>query len=295
MSLSLYIILSVSLLIGVIFLMLARSTKEEKVSLDPPKVRGGTLFVPTVKHHVKIDPPPIMQSRLVAEELFVGYTLPGFARRGTPPDSASPAVAVPSPGPGPLPTAGSSEVDAEESKAKELEAEASSLLDDPRNAEKIKAEATSAASALLRYTDEIGNTYARDSEEETSLDLLFVTEVITKPSVSANPDLDPSNLGSGENLSFKRNDALKSFLSQTEVFDLYESIMEQVYILLDDDPDRDELVEFTRQVEKRGLKAEVKNLLMTTFYKEQPEVAEGEFRAESILLSPVQEMEGFMS
>lgn len=155
MSLSLYIILSVSLLIGVIFLMLARSTKEEKVSLDPPKVRGGTLFVPTVKHHVKIDPPPIMKSRLVAEELFVDYTLPGFPRRDPLANSASPAVAAAAP----VPTDGAAEVEAEEAKARELEAEASSLMTDPRTAEKIKAEASAAASTLLRYTDEIGNTY----------------------------------------------------------------------------------------------------------------------------------------
>ena len=104
MSLSLYIILSVCLLIGVIFLMLARSTKEERVSLDPPKVRGGTLFVPTVNNHVRITPPPIMKSRLVAGELFVDYTLPGFGRKDSSPGESPPIDAVPAPGPGPTPS-----------------------------------------------------------------------------------------------------------------------------------------------------------------------------------------------
>ena len=243
MSLSLYIILSVCLLIGVIFIMLARTTKEEPVSLEPPKVRGGTLFVPTVPHHVKIAPPEIMKSRLVAEELFVDYSIPGFPKGGKGPskgqsgEGSGDTPQTPTQSGNSDPAGANAQVLAAEAEAEKLETEADSLANDPRNAEKLNAEEIAASLSKMRYEDSLGNTYVRDSDETNIFDLIFVQEVVVTPSVSANPDLDPANLGPGENLALKRNGALKAFLTSTATFEIYEEIMERVNIILEDKED----------------------------------------------------------
>ena len=133
----------------------------------------------------------------------------------------------------------------------------------------------------------------RDSEEDISFDALFTTKVIVTPSVSANPDLDPARLGPGENILTKRNGALMGFLD-TEVFGIYSELMEQVDVIIDADPSRDVLMEYTRLMNKRDLSEEQRKLLLTTFYKEQPEVAEGTYRTESVYVGDSTEMEGFM-
>lgn len=296
MSLSLYIILSVCLLIGVIFIMLARTTKEEPVSLEPPKVRGGTLFVPTVPHHVKIAPPEIMKSRLVAEELFVDYTIPGFPKGGKGPSKGqsgegsgdTPQTPTQS---GPSDPAGASaQVLAAEAEAEKLETEADSLVSDPRNAEKLNAEEIAASLSKMRYEDSLGNTYVRDSEETNIFDLIFVQDVVVTPSVSANPDLDPANLAPDENLMIKRNGAILKLLN-TEMFSVYGELMEQVDVILDADPTRVALTEYTRLMNQRELSQEDQHTLLTLFYKEQPEVSEGFFRAESFLFNQAEEVD----
>ena len=274
MSLSLYIILSVCVLIGVVFLMLSLSQKEEKVSLDPPKVRGGTLFVPTVKHHVKIDPPPIMKSRLDPKELFVDYTLPGFQRPS--PGGSSAGVAPVTP-PGTDPVSGSDAVDplAEEA-LKQLEADAAIYTSDQRLVDKMEAQEAAAKAAtdyapLLNFVDHGGSVFKRKSNEDP-FELVFSSPVITKPSVSANPDLDPSTVDSDEELQLKRNGALMAFLSNSEMFDIYMEIMGKIHVLLDDDPNRDVRVEYVNQLNKRDLSEKARNLLLTTFYEENPEL-----------------------
>lgn len=296
MSLSLYIILSVCLLIGVIFIMLARTTKEEPVSLEPPKVRGGTLFIPTVPHHVKIAPPEIMKSRLVAEELFVDYSIPGFPKGGKGPskgqsgEGSGDTPETPPPLEPSAPASAKAQELAAEAEAGKLETVAAGLVNDPRNAEKLNAEEIAASLSRLRYEDSLGNTYMRDSEETSVFDLFFVQDVVVTPSVSANPDLDPANLGPDENLMIKRNGAILKLLN-TEMFSIYGELMEQVDVILDADPTRKALAEFTRLMNQRELSQEDRHTLLTLFYKEQPEVSEGFFRAESFFFNQAEEVD----
>jgi len=266
MSLSLYIILSVCVLIGVVFLMLSRSQKEEKTSLDPPKVRGGTLFVPTVKHHVKIAPPPIMKSRLIPEELFVDYTLPGFERKSPAGESSCGVVAEALPDAEPASETPLADPQVSEAALTPLEADAISFATDRRFAATMEA----AAPPMLGFTDHVGNSFSRETDA-VPFDLIFASPVITKAGVSANPDLRESALAPGENLQIKSNGRLMAFLD-TEIFAHYSEIMEQVEILRDADPSRDVLIEYSRLVDKRGFPQDKKNLLMTTFNTENPQV-----------------------
>ena len=78
MTISLYIILSVIVLLGWIGYVLSGKSKTVAKSLVPPPVTGGTLFIPLPIQCHPVSIPPLIGSVLTAEKLFADYTLPGY-------------------------------------------------------------------------------------------------------------------------------------------------------------------------------------------------------------------------
>ena len=265
MALSLYIILCVCILIGAIFFLLARTTKEEKVSLEPPPVKGGTLFVPTVPYHVHIEAPEIMRSRLDPDELFVDYTIPGFERdtRGNEPVEEGEGSTDT-----PLDAKASTGIDAP------IDGSAGSNVadgfDDARLLQKIEAEEQAVRTNPL-FVDFANNQFVQSSVPDVFEQQVAIPVIVT-PGKSANPELDPDKFVSEEEYNLARNNSIKELFSREDLFAHYETIMGKVVMgrsILGEDNDKSLFIRFMNEL---SLDSKERDTLLTLFYDDHPTI-----------------------